>query len=650
MKKLLLLLFIIVFKQSIAIEKVYYESTGALKEKGMNILFDNGYHVLAGTVLTSSGLKITIKKVDYDGNIQWSQVYSLQGNNYDTRCLAIDHNLDNDGYVITGLVDLNTSISEENRVFIANINSTNGILTWSKIFDLEDAIGLDIKKTQDNGYVIGGFISTDSLGVFTSKSGLLIKTDNNGISIWTKVFTSANGFNTPDYDMIESVFPFKDNLNNQKYYVTGSRNKSSLWIYGINLSRNITSQYVLSALLDANGILIWDNSFSFNPTDCASNTPNSSYNYQMTVGADCNVLVEKGKIILLINSTFIEGAEICVLDINTGAVINTYVLRESSAQMNLHGFYFNNFYYSNDTLYIYGTANNIYCSTPYNFNNELFSPFELVVTTNDNFNNINTVSTKIFRLRNVEYQHEENDILGNKHSFLYNISACNSFKNPFIYTPKIGINKGPLSPTMPGVVLDFPSQASTIYYFDNWTLGLVGLNSDYVNTPGQETYLNGKNYHPCHLLKLNNPSINYDYNPETISNTWGNIFINQINGIEFNTTYTYNVDECEDIVAFMNCSMKRSIYSKNEEINDYQKLSIYPIPTNKLLNIFIGDFDLNCNYYVTIKNIEGKEILKFNIDNINNVKDLSSLSNGLYFVSVFKNNVNFHNQKIVINK
>ncbi|NQW42553.1 MAG: T9SS type A sorting domain-containing protein [Bacteroidetes bacterium] len=633
-----------------AVEKTYTETGAPLKEIGMNILADGNYHILAGTVLTANGYKITIKKVDFDGIIQWSQVYGLQANNYDTRCMAIDHNLGGNGYVITGYVDFNTSPTLDNtRAYMANISAATGAITWSKIYDHPNNVGLDIKKTQSNGYVIAGFSSEDSLALFTSKTGFVLNTDNIGNTNWFTEYNTANYTNTPDYDMAESIFPYLDNGNNQRYYVTGSQNEQLPWDIGAGLTINGTSQVVLSSLLDNNGTSLWNNSFS---TIMCSNPNNSNQSYYLQSGADAYYDANTNRIIQISNSTKSEGAFLSVIDANTGILLTTRNITENGSPLlrpELHVFSFSNLYVSNDTLYIYGIATNIYCSSSAN-QTRIYSPFELVLEASNNFQNFAVVSSKIFRLKNIERQDQENGLLRNKQGYINGFGGgtinCATNINPTIYTPKIGINKGPKSPNMP-IVLDFPSNQPFIGY-DIWMMGIVGQKSIPPQTISQETYMNGKTMHPCHMLQLHNPQLT-EITINTYTNAWGQVFISDYTGTEFSYSYSYDLSNCLQIITFMDCDpITGQNFTVGINQNKKETINIAPNPANNFLIITVPQFNAEKSYYMSIYNMEGKQIFSSKLLESKTKIDLNTLPAGIYFVKIQQNGILIHNDKLAV--
>ncbi len=628
-----------------AIEKTYTENGAALKDIGMNILADGNFHILAGTVLTANGYKISIKKVDYDGTIQWSQVYGLEASNYDTRCMAIDHNLANNGYVITGYVDLNTSPTMDNtRAYMANISAATGVITWSKIYSHPNSVGLDIKKTQTNTYVIAGFTSLDSLAIFTAKTGFVLNTDDIGNTNWLSQFNTANYNNTPDYDMAESIFPYLDG-SNQKYYVTGSQNEQLPWDIGGAIIYG-TSQVVLSSLLDNTGTSIWNNSFSATP---CSNLGYPTQNYFLQSGADAFYDANSNRIIQISNSTRTENALLSVINPATGALIITFQFYFNAGVSfpYMTSFKFNNFYISNDTLYLYGISNKIRCGSTSN-QLEIYSPYEMVIKASNSFQNFAIISTKVFRLKNTERQEDESSLLGNKPNFVNSLagSSCDVRKNPVIYTPKIGINKGPNSPNMP-LVLDFPSN-QPLRGYDIWMMGIVGQKSTPPQTISQETYMNGRTTHPCHMLQLNPPAIE-SQSTLTYSNTWGQVFTSDYDGTEFNPSYSYIDSNCQQIVTFMECDpISGQNFTVGINQNKKENISISPNPTNNFINVSVPQYSAENNYTLSIFNMEGKQIINSNLTESKSKIEFNTLHSGIYFVKILQNGALVYNGKLAV--
>lgn len=77
------------------------------------------------------------------------------------------------------------------------------------------------------------------------------------------------------------------------------------------------------------------------------------------------------------------------------------------------------------------------------------------------------------------------------------------------------------------------------------------------------------------------------------------------------------------------------LLTNDNEIGDLApSLSIFPNPSNNILNISFGDCNLNEGVPIFVTNIMGQEILSTHWSKTNNKIDISNLSRGLYFINI----------------
>ena len=223
---------------------------------------------------------------------------------------------------------------------------------------------------------------------------------------------------------------------------------------------------------------------------------------------------------------------------------------------------------------------------------------------------------------------------------------CATNINPAIYTPKIGINKGPKSPNMP-IVLDFPSNQPFIGY-DIWMMGIVGQKSMPPQTISQETYMNSKTMHPCHMLQLHNPQLT-EITTNTYTNTWGQVFISDYAGTEFSNSYSYDLSNCLQIITFMDCDpITGQNFTVGINQNKKETINISPNPANNFLNISVPQFNAENSYNMSIYNMVGKQIFSSKLSESKTKIDLNSLPSGIYFVKIQQNGILIYNDKLAV--
>ena len=160
---------------------------------------DGGYIITGRTYGPS---EIYLLKTDGNGNEQWSQTFGgIIGVNfgYSTK------QTNDGGYIITGQ-------NQEDVILIKT--DGNGNELWTKFFGGTDLDrGYSVQQTNDGGYIITGFIS-DTTIFFPTADVYLIKTDVNGIELWSQTFGGISS------DWGYSV----QQTNDGGYIITGNTN------------------------------------------------------------------------------------------------------------------------------------------------------------------------------------------------------------------------------------------------------------------------------------------------------------------------------------------------------------------------------------------------------------------------------------------
>lgn len=139
-----------------------------------------------GDSVSGSINNVTVLKIDKDGNREWLKQY---GHSTLDRANKI-HQTSDGGYILAGW----RQSSEQDGIVIKL--DPNGIVTWKRYYGSTsyDEVFDDVQET-DDGYVAIGRI----LGTTSADDVLLIKMNNSGVPIWTKVLNgndTENDFGT----------------------------------------------------------------------------------------------------------------------------------------------------------------------------------------------------------------------------------------------------------------------------------------------------------------------------------------------------------------------------------------------------------------------------------------------------------------------
>ncbi|MEA2042669.1 MAG: hypothetical protein U9N85_08975, partial [Bacteroidota bacterium] len=144
---------------------------------------DEGYIMVGDTESAGAGSwDIGIIKTDVNGITEWTQTY---GGIYEDRGQCIQHTTDG-GYIILGTT---ASYGEGSYdIWLVKINNS-GEEEWTQTFGGTSCDwGYYVEQTTDGGYIITGSTDPDVYWVFDV---ILIKTDSNGDTEWTKTFDNG---------------------------------------------------------------------------------------------------------------------------------------------------------------------------------------------------------------------------------------------------------------------------------------------------------------------------------------------------------------------------------------------------------------------------------------------------------------------------
>jgi len=175
--------------------------------EGVNITHANSVHqttdggyIISGQFITNqmvSDSDIWLIKTDANGDIIWTNTFGAAGNDHSGE----SQQTTDGGYIIAGSIG---------SIPLLLKTDVNGDSLWTKTFGGQDSGSYQsVKETTDGGYVIAGSIIAGNVSDYDV---LLIKTDANGDSLWTKTF-GAEG-----YDVAYHVEQTADG----GYIITGS--------------------------------------------------------------------------------------------------------------------------------------------------------------------------------------------------------------------------------------------------------------------------------------------------------------------------------------------------------------------------------------------------------------------------------------------
>ncbi|MCP4631381.1 MAG: T9SS type A sorting domain-containing protein [candidate division Zixibacteria bacterium] len=143
---------------------------------------DGGY-VMVGCLSHNFDDSIYVVKTNPDGIVQWSHIHGV---NYNNRASYIENTYD-DGFIVVGGVG--HFEGDDFDILLVKLDSVGDTL-WTRTFGGDSAEwGECVRQVKDGGYVISG--STNSYGA-GSMDWYLIRTDENGDTLWTKTYGGSH--------------------------------------------------------------------------------------------------------------------------------------------------------------------------------------------------------------------------------------------------------------------------------------------------------------------------------------------------------------------------------------------------------------------------------------------------------------------------
>ena len=190
MKKAFLLLVFISIMLQAQPDILWTKTFGGANNDFANIVqqtIDGGFIIGGSTQSFGSGQSdIWLIKTDENGDSLWS---TTLGNNNSEGGGFVQQTQDG-GYIVAGTIRDSINNYSVSNIWLIKTDE-NGDSLWSNIYggsDLDHCTS--IQQTQDGGYIIGGLTSSYASG--QGNDVLMIKTDANGDSIWSNTYGGLN--------------------------------------------------------------------------------------------------------------------------------------------------------------------------------------------------------------------------------------------------------------------------------------------------------------------------------------------------------------------------------------------------------------------------------------------------------------------------
>jgi hypothetical protein len=143
---------------------------------------DNGFIMVGTQVLAQKGSDIFLVKARADGTEEWNQVLDYGAND---EAFSVIQTTDG-GYAFAG-VTLNLLDGWSQMLLVKT--DENGNEQWSQQYG-DVSAGLDICQTGDGGFALAGLANMWSADPWEEQDGFLVKTDEDGVEQWSRVFDS----------------------------------------------------------------------------------------------------------------------------------------------------------------------------------------------------------------------------------------------------------------------------------------------------------------------------------------------------------------------------------------------------------------------------------------------------------------------------
>ncbi len=147
--------------------------------------YDRGYIVTGYTASYGAGGKdVYIMKIDEKGDTVWTRTYGGSDDD-EGRCVIETRDTQ---YVIVGYTASYGAYPGYKDIYLLKIDR-NGDTLWTHTYGgPDDEIGYQVVETPDGGFIIAGYTASYGAGSYDI---YLVKTDENGDTLWTKTYGSG---------------------------------------------------------------------------------------------------------------------------------------------------------------------------------------------------------------------------------------------------------------------------------------------------------------------------------------------------------------------------------------------------------------------------------------------------------------------------
>jgi regulation of enolase protein 1 (concanavalin A-like superfamily) len=230
---------------------------GPLNEQGRVILkTEEGGYIIAGNTYSygAGESDIYLVKTDEYGDTLWTRTYGDSAADYANALIEAGDG----GFIIAGITE--TYDDQYSSIYLIKTDE-NGDSLWTKSYGKERYCrASDIKKTTNGGYIVAGSVQKNRP---ETNDFLLLKTDSNGDSLWLRTYGGG------ERDRAVAVLQTSD----KGYIVTG---------YTESFGEGLEDVYTVKT--DSNGIMVWDETYGGTGKDIGANIIKASDDGFIIVG------------------------------------------------------------------------------------------------------------------------------------------------------------------------------------------------------------------------------------------------------------------------------------------------------------------------------------------------------------------------------
>ena len=205
---------------------------------------------------------VYLVKTDSAGDTLWTKTFisDLHNVGYDIKQTS------DSGYIITGK-HVPTPYAPRDIKLLRT--DENGELTWEReIQIISDEIGNSVIETDDGGFVITGLTGTDSLG-YSLKHIYLLKTDERGDTLWTKIYDYTFGHGNcviqddeGNYLIAGKMYPYPGTGHSDVCLIKADANGDTIWTktyggdedeVGFSVHQTVDGGYIAAGLTESFG-------------------------------------------------------------------------------------------------------------------------------------------------------------------------------------------------------------------------------------------------------------------------------------------------------------------------------------------------------------------------------------------------------------